>query len=408
MGTSLFDFQVFLETTLKKPGFKDVSDMGVQIFLKQVFETCVADNLTRFSLEELGACAESLWKHGDLRKENMSLGFETLVINGPQEERLELLNIIQRDRHFIISSLVGEITAQGLESFALFHPIIETYRNEKGERVADGKPVAESMVQFVFPPLSDDKREALLEGIKAVLRDVHWAVDDFLSMRQTMDQAIGDLEREKRSSLLDEIQESLRFLEWLRDDHFAFLGCRIYDFRVGKGQLHYGEPLIVEGSGRGILRDPGRQVLRQGSEPALITPEIEKSLREGGPLIIGKSNIVSRVHRRVPMDYIGVKKYDEEGTVIGEIRFVGLFTAEAYEQSIKNVPLLRRKAEKILRRAGQLPGAHNEKTLRNILETYPRDEFFQIDEENLLRIGLGILYLYDRPPDQNLRSTGSL
>ncbi len=47
--------------------------------------------------------------------------------------------------------------------------------------------------------------------------------------------------------------------------------------------------------------------------------------------------------------------------------------------------------------AGKAPGSHNEKRLRNILENYPRDELFQICEDELLEIANGILHLYDRP-----------
>lgn len=146
-----------------------------------------------------------------------------------------------------------------------------------------------------------------------------------------------------------------------------------------------------------MLRDPDRHVLRKGSEPAVLTPAIETFLREPSPIIVAKANMKSRVHRRVYMDYIGVKRYREDGAVIGEIRFVGLFTAEAYDQSAAAVPLIRRKVRRVLERAGKTPGTHSAKKLRNTVENFPRDELFQTDENDLLEICLGILHLHDRP-----------
>ena len=105
----------------------------------------------------------------------------------------------------------------------------------------------------------------------------------------------------------------------------------------------------------------------------------------------------SRVHRRAYMDYVGIKRYDADGKATGETRFVGLFTAEAYDKMAKEVPLIRRKVANALERAGKTPGSHNHKRLKNILENYPRDELFQIGEDELLDTALGILHLYDRP-----------
>jgi glutamate dehydrogenase len=138
-------------------------------------------------------------------------------------------------------------------------------------------------------------------------------------------------------------------------------------------------------------------VLRRANEPAVLTKQMKKQLDLGEPVTVAKSNLRSRVHRRSYMDYVGVRRYGPNGEPVGEIRFVGLFTADAYDQTASQIPLVRRKVENVLKRAGKAPGSHNEKRLRNILENYPRDELFQVAEDDLYRIALGILHLYDRP-----------
>ena len=120
-------------------------------------------------------------------------------------------------------------------------------------------------------------------------------------------------------------------------------------------------------------------------------------LKEPRPLIIAKANIHARVHRRVYLDYIGVKRFDVAGNLIGEHRIIGLFTSTAYTRAAHSIPYLRRKIAAVEQRAGFDPGSHSGKALANVLEHYPRDELFQIDEDTLYRFALAILQLDERP-----------
>ena len=96
------------------------------------------------------------------------------------------------------------------------------------------------------------------------------------------------------------------------------------------------------------------------------------------------------------MDYIGVKRFDEQGRVIGERRLLGLLTGRAYKADVTDVPIVRRKARQVLERAALPPGGHDEKALLDILDTYPRDELFQVDEATLFDHAIGILGLGER------------
>jgi len=127
------------------------------------------------------------------------------------------------------------------------------------------------------------------------------------------------------------------------------------------------------------------------------TSEIRTFLSAPDPIIITKANLRSMVHRPVYMDYVGIKRFDRDGVMVGETRFVGLFTSAAYNRNPGQIPLLRTKVDRIMERAGFGPRSHDGKALLNILETYPRDELFQISDDQLLEFSLAILRLQERP-----------
>ena len=118
--------------------------------------------------------------------------------------------------------------------------------------------------------------------------------------------------------------------------------------------------------------------------------------REKNLLNLTKANSRATVHRPAYLDYVGVKRFDDDGEVASERRFLGLLTHTAYSASPWEIPVLRRKAQRVLERSKLLPGSHDYKALVEIIETYPRDELFQIKEDELYEIALGVLHLGER------------
>ena len=377
----------------------DGLDKLAEAFLKQIHEDAIAEDLETLSMEDVLHLAAEFWNFGQMRKPG-----EALIRIRPgkgadgQPIRRDILEIVSNDRPFIVDSVMSDIAAEGRDVLAMFHPIVVVSRSDSGERMNGAEARAESMIQVHLEPMGAAERKAVIESLHATLEDVRLAVEDWPDMLGSMDAAIEELDAAKTEASEEEQSECVAFLRWLRDDNFAFLGCRQVAFlRDGDGNLLNEEPDTVEGSEYGILRDQTRNVLRRGSEPTVLSPQVRQFLKEPAPLIVAKSNMRSRVHRRVYMDYIGVKRFGENGEVTGETRFVGLFTAEAYNRMARDVPLIRRKVRRVLERAGKLPGSHNAKKLQNIVENYPRDELFQTDEDDLMEISLGILHLDDRP-----------
>jgi glutamate dehydrogenase len=279
----------------------------------------------------------------------------------------------------------------------MYHAVVETARSPAGTRVKRGKTGLESMIVVFFDPLPAARAEALIAGILTTLADVHDAVRDFPAMLALMDWATEKMV-EATHVHPEALQEYATFLHWLRDNHFILLGARSYDYaRTPDGGYAAEEGLIEPGRSLGLLRDPDRGVLRRDNEPAVLSAAMRASLAKADPLVVAKSNLRTRVHRRVYMDYIGVRRYGPDGHASGEVRFVGLFTAAAYDTVAFEVPLIRRKLDQVIRRAGKPAGGHSDRQLRNILENYPRDELFETSEDELLAISLGVLHLYDRP-----------
>ena len=374
-------------------------------YLAQAHEDYAADETPELGGEDLAALLAKVWADAEVRRpgEAPRVTVEPLAAADGRSSCYDVVAIIQDDRPFLVDSVMGELADAGVSVRAMFHPVVVTGRSAEGRRQdgsGDGSADAgrESMIIVVIDPLPAERRAVLKTELDQALGDVQAAVADHAAMTALMERAIAELERNAGEASPEAAEENLAFLRWLNADHFVFLGARNYDYpRTEDGGYQAEEPLGLAEQGLGVLRDPSRAVLRRTSEPAILTAQMKRQIDLSEPVTVAKANLRSRVHRRTYMDYIGVKRYGADGKATGETRFVGLFTAEAYDKAANAVPLLRRKVANALSRAGKVPGSHNEKRLKNILENYPRDELFQISEDALLPIALGILHLYDRP-----------
>ena len=208
-----------------------------------------------------------------------------------------------------------------------------------------------------------------------------------------LQETISGLKQHPPQIAPEELSESIAFLGWLADNHFTFLGCRDYTFSTENGG--HLDPVLE--SGLGVLSDVEARVIRRGADRGQLTPEVLAFLNQPQPLIITKSNERSLIHRRVHMDYVGVKRFDDNGQLLGERRFVGLFTSGAYSRRPGDIPLLRLKVKHVSERANLEPGSHDGKALAHILDSYPRDEMFQVSEDELCATAMGILRLGERP-----------
>ncbi|MCG6121866.1 MAG: NAD-glutamate dehydrogenase [Microvirga sp.] len=323
----------------------------------------------------------------------------------PGSERTRQLTVVQvvnDDMPFLLDSTLAEIVEQGYEPRLVVHPILAVKRDDRGDlielcgeatAVRAPSAVHESLIQIHIDRIDDERARArLVEGLERVYADVAVAVADWPQMRSRLNDVIGAYRDTPPPLPADENAEALAFLDWVVNDNFTILGLREYRFPDGDAAAD-----VVEGSGLGILRDPAVKVLRRGAELVTMTPEIREFLQKPRALIITKANVKSRVHRKVHLDYVGVKLFSAAGALEGELRIVGLFTSNVYTGSTATIPFLRHKVRKILDRAEFDPKSHAGRALLTVLENYPRDELFQVDEDTLYEFALEIMSLADRP-----------
>jgi glutamate dehydrogenase len=337
-----------------------------------------------------------------------------------------VVDVVTDDMPFVVESVAMELNRHGFRVHDIIHPVMRVRRDEHGRSVAmerwtrtNGEPPTGSRlasthtttesfvhVQFQRHPSSTDhgggppppvSLDALRDDILRVLDDVRDAVEDWPAMRDRALSLADSLGDGLPGISAEDTAEAAELLRWMADDRFTFLGAREYDLITtevasGSGTEERDALRVVPGTGLGILRDD------TSTEPDLtvLAPVIGRRAREVTLLNLTKANARSTVHRPTPLDYIGIKRFGPDGEVTGERRFLGLFTSAAYNASAFDVPVLRRKATEVVERTGFPAGGHSVRQLIDIIETYPRDELFQIGVDELYANALGILRLHDR------------
>ncbi len=333
------------------------------------------------------------------------------------EPDASVVQIITDDMPFLVDSVSAELVRQDLAIHLVTHPIFVVGRDKKSYQLTsvtkvpshagiasgdtsampniahllgDGENTSflESWIAIEIPATSETEKEELLAGLAKVLANVRAAVEDWSAMREKALSRAEILATVLAGESLVDLREAEDLLHWMEADNFTFLGYREYDL-----DKRDGEDVLVnrEGSGLGLLRDGS-------SHPNVqhLTSTGQRKAREKRVLVITKANSRSTVHRRAYFDYIGVKSFDSQGNVNGEQRFIGLFSSAVYTGSVRNIPVVREKIEGVLRHFGFPPNSHSGKDLFAVLETYPRDELFQIEVADLIEIAEGILRLAER------------
>src|SRR6266403_666574 len=370
-------------------------------FAELLFNQTNIEDLASYDAASLAFLAEQAWEHVQQRTAGSA---DIRVINPmmPDGREISVLEVLNDNMPFLFDSTMAELAEQGIEVTLVAHPIIAVERDEQGkllrfhgETLPEGvKGERESLIHFHIARLdADADRQKLIDGLTKTLNDVHACVTDWRAMRARVEQAIMTFRSNPPPLPIDEVAEANQFLQWLCADNFTFLGLREYRFSPDTDASDD----ISTGEGLGILHDPDVKVLRRGSEMVVMTPEIREFMREPTVLMVVKANVNSRVHRRVRMDYVGIKLYTPDGRLEGELRLVGLFTSGVYTRSARQIPYVRHKVTRALQRAGFDPNSHSGKAVMHILEEHPRDELFQVDAETLYNFVMEILMLYERP-----------
>jgi len=254
------------------------------------------------------------------------------------------------DTPFLVDSVTEELVARSLSVRRLLHPVIGTVRDEAGriERVLSGRAAShrESVMHVeVDRRLNEDSRADLERRLRTILRDVRLVVRDFEPMLARL-RHMTDLARAAAVRYSPrEVGETVDFLDWLAQLNFVLLGYREYELV----DLPHGRAIrTVPSSGLGILSDTARSAFAEATPLDALDPAIRARIEDGDLLVFSKTNAYSTVHRRARMDYIGVRRVNGEGEIVGEARLIGLFTSKAYMEPAAKTPLLQYQLEQIL------------------------------------------------------------
>lgn len=328
-----------------------------------------------------------------------------------------LVQVVTDDMPFLVDSVTGALTAMKLGIERVIHPTFAVRRDNhthelvgintvrtatplsSGDTAAlpvlsglvaspDESIGVESWISIELEgQLSEDQQREVRNSLERSLGDVRAAVEDWSAMRDRMRSITEEISWYPFASEIDDLAVSTDLLKWLADDNFTFLGYREYQL-INEDGVDALRPLPE--SGLGLLRRVPEQKVQH------LTDSGRKKARERKTLVITKANSRSTVHRSVYLDYIGIKSFGPDGRVVGERRFIGLFASSAYISSVMNIPLVRDKVKRVLQSSGFARNSHSGKDLLTILETYPRDELFQMSDEELKSTSHRILGLQER------------
>ncbi len=372
-----------------------------EAFVRLFYKNVPAEDVQAEDPLDLFGAAMALWRFAETRMP----GQPKIRAYNPRFEEdgwhstHTVVEIVNDDMPFLVDSVTAELNRRELGVRLIIHPVVQVVRDAKGKRTGlapsakDGAPkegIAESIMQIRVPARSSPEiLEQVQAGLASVLADVRAAVADWRAMRKKVLDDVAEIEADPPPLPQEEIKESIEFLRWLEADHFTFLGYRDSTYENGR-------MIVNPDSGLGVVRDPTFHVFGGMRNIAELPPEVRTEIERPILVNIAKGNRLSTVHRPVLLDVITVKKFDKAGTLVGQWQVIGLFTSVAYNESVRQIPLLRRKVDETLKRAGFSQGSHNGKTLVTILEAFPRDELLQVDQDLLFDIAMGILNLQER------------
>lgn len=377
----------------------------IRQFITEYYATASQDIFDTYSPTDLYGAAVSFLRFIQSRKP----GQPKLHIYNPHleqngwESTHTMVDLNCDDMPFLVDSVRIELTREGYNIHNLIHfghfMVKRDAKNNITEILGRNTPVgegifSEAVIHFEVDRQTDPAALKLLEDrLYLILKDVTAAVQDWQAMRSKVGTLLDELIAHPPEVVdQSEVSETTDFLRWIKDDNFTFLGCR--DYRLIENN---GEPALelISGSGLGVLRDETHsKKIRLLSDIAPAIKELVLSPKL--ILILTKTNTVATIHRQVYTDYIGIKRYNTKGQVVGETRIIGLYTTVAYNSHPNQIPFLRHKVDSIIELSGFPPKGHAGKDLLNILETLPRDDLFHASVEELYDLSMGILQLQER------------
>ncbi|EIA0805169.1 NAD-glutamate dehydrogenase [Vibrio vulnificus] len=364
---------------------------------QHLFSNMSMDDLIQRNESDLYGAIISLWHHIQEKKpDDVSVRvFNPTVSRHGWQSTHTIVEVVVPDSPFLVDSIKMALSRLELNCHLMLNNPTQITRNEKGEVIdVNGQGgILQSLFHIEVDRLSKkDEMHKLKQELLDVLNDTRLVVNDWLLMVERLEQVTAQLEAQKSAVSMDgeRFDESIAFLRWLGDHNFTFMGYKEYDLVSVDGET---ELVPTKEKGLGLFSEESRV---RSVKLSQLSDSARLEAKKPSALIITKGNKASRIHRPAYNDYVGIKKFDAKGKVVGEHRFTGLYTSSVYNQTVSSIPLIREKVDRILDASGYRDGSYAFKALHNILENYPRDELIQAKEEELLEVGMGVVQMHDR------------
>lgn len=396
---------VIIEAVIQKSQYKkdDVLHDVFAEFVRQFYATAALEDLQSRSVDDLYAAAANFITllhqraPGEIKTRIYNPDFE---LHGWQSTHT-IIEVLCDDMPFLVDTIRLVLARMHIASFLIIHMGgLHVVRDDRHESLRILKKGAHTQHQAcneaaVLLEIECQTDPAILEALKLklgkALDDNRLVAQDWTAMREKVRELTVELDHPPQALDKNEVEETQAFLKWIEDHHFTFLGIRDYEL-VQKG----GETLLqpMPETSLGVLKkESGKGNTRSISS---MSPEARALLLSSHILLMTKSNTEASVHRNAYTDYIGVKRFDANGKVIGERRIIGLYTSEAYHTNPKHIPFLRHKVAQIIKSSELTPNSHAGRVLLNIIDTLPRDDLIQGTEEEILEMAMGIFYMQER------------
>ena len=373
----------------------------VEQFAQLLYSNISSNDLLNRNDSDMYGATMSLWNslNGHQDEQPVIKVFNPEVSKNGWKSSHTIIEVIVKDMPFLVDSLRIALNRKGLSPHLMLNCPIKIVRGKDKQISQLSSAVDDSLkssaIETVFfieiDRLSDQALlDELITELHSVVDDISLTVTDWQPMLGKLQDLIKEMKKGKYPCSDQEKADSLAFLEWIADNHFTLMGYRSYDLKSLKGDKALAAN--VESS-LGLMKNS------TGTDERLLS-KLSDNGREialgNNLLILTKTNSRSRVHRPAHLDYIGIKRFDAKGNVVGEERFIGLFGSAYYTNSALDLPLIKSKVQQVCDSSGFAVGTHAYKTLINILETYPRDEILQASPDELLQNVLGILRMQER------------
>lgn len=356
--------------------FKSGQEKKLKQFAEILFSEISSEDLSGFKQDFIKHLTSETFEF----IKNFKIGSPNVTcLNKIWSSDYSLIIVHDREKPFIIDSITNDLKSRQIEIKQLIHTVAYIERDSKGKFLAfESGGAAESLLIILIKKTESAKELSDIESrIKNVLKCVSYAVEDWRKMSSLMQQIADELRGYSHKQVNETKDEAIAFLDWLVANNFVFLGS----IEVSGGKSGF---KIKNSSALGINK---ADIYKTDEVP------FEVELFDQDLLFIRKWDHRSVVHRTAHLDVIVVKKLDNSGRCIGATMFFGLFTSTVYYQSVRNIPLMRKKIKNVIERYGYPETSHNCKELVTAIESFPRGELLQMSSDELFETATGIVKL---------------